>query len=179
MAVERRLLLAVGLSLLATACRTAVPSASPALSDTMGYGMQVEPGNDLERALTMLTAAGFQWAKVQIRWEAVEREPGNVNWLLTDTVADAAYARGVKLLFSVVTAPRWARPADSDFSVPGPPADPRELAAFLGSMAARYKGKVHAYEIWNEQNLWYEWGGRGRLNAAQYVELLRLSYQAI
>ncbi|HLF09202.1 MAG TPA: hypothetical protein VI789_07635 [Dehalococcoidia bacterium] len=176
---ERRLFLAAGLVLLTTACLTNGSSPSRPVPDTMGYGMQVEPGNNLERALTVLAAAGFQWAKVQVRWENIEREPGNVNWLLTDTVADAAYAHGVKLLFSVVTAPRWARPVDSDFSVPGPPADPHEFAAFLGSMAARYKGKVHAYEIWNEQNLWYEWGGRGRLHAAQYVDMLRLSYQAI
>jgi hypothetical protein len=46
-------------------------------------------------------------------------------------------------------------------------------------MARRYKGRIHAYEVWNEQNLWYEWGGRGRLNATQYVDLLKLSYQAI
>jgi len=39
---------------------------------------------------------------------------------------------------------------------------------------------VHAYEIWNEQNLYYEWGGLGnKLNAARYVELLKVAYQAI
>jgi len=39
---------------------------------------------------------------------------------------------------------------------------------------------VHAYEIWNEQNLWYEWGGKDkRLNAAQYLELLKAAYKAI
>jgi len=176
---ERRLFLAAGLVLLTTACLTNGSSPSRPVPDTMGYGMQVEPGNNLERALTVLAAAGFQWAKVQVRWENIEREPGNVNWLLTDTVADAAYAHGVKLLFSVVTAPRWARPVDSDFSVPGPPADPHEFAAFLGSMAARYKGKVHAYEIWNEQNLWYEWGGAGKMNAGDYVALLKAAHAAI
>jgi len=85
---ERRLFLAAGLVLLTTACLTNGSSPSRPVPDTMGYGMQVEPGNNLERALTVLAAAGFQWAKVQVRWENIEREPGNVNWLLTDTVTD-------------------------------------------------------------------------------------------
>jgi hypothetical protein len=147
------------------------------VSQRLLYGMQVEPGNDLDRALTMLTAAGFGWAKVQVRWEDIEREPGNVNWKLVDDAVEATQKHGVKLLASIVTAPRWARPPNTDFSVPGPPADPNEFASFLGSMATRYKGHIHAYEIWNEQNLWYEWGGMGRLNAGDYDNLLRLSYQ--
>jgi hypothetical protein len=50
----------------------------------------------------------------------------------------------------------------------------------MREMAARYKGRVRAYEIWNEQNLYYEWGGRGgKLNAGRYVEMLRLAYNAV
>jgi hypothetical protein len=113
-------------------------------SQRLQYGMQVEPGNDLDRAMTMLTGAGFGWAKVQVRWEAIEREPGNVNWQVVEEAVAATQRHNVKLLASVVTAPRWARPANTDFSVPGPPADPNELAAFLGEMAKRYEGKVHA-----------------------------------
>jgi hypothetical protein len=37
---------------------------------------------------------------------------------------------------------------------------------------------VRAYEIWNEQNLAGEWGG-GRINAGQYVELLKMAHTAI
>ncbi len=50
----------------------------------------------------------------------------------------------------------------------------------MRQMAARYKGRVKAYEIWNEQNLYYEWGGRGgKLNAGRYVQLLAAAYNAI
>jgi hypothetical protein len=38
---------------------------------------------------------------------------------------------------------------------------------------------VQAIEIWNEQNLWYEAGGVGRINAANYVQLLQASYRTI
>lgn len=142
--------------------------------------MQIEPGNNMPLALNMLTAAGFGWTKVQLRWEELEPSKGNIQWGLIDSVVNAAQARGVNLLLSIVTAPRWSRPGNTDFSVPGPPANPQDYADFVRAIATRHKGKVMAYEIWNEQNLWYEWGGRGgRLNATEYVALLRAAYQAI
>ncbi|MBI3980199.1 MAG: hypothetical protein HY331_18645 [Chloroflexi bacterium] len=156
------------------------PSAPVAAPAGFGYGMQVDPSNDPGRAMAMIREAGFSWAKIQLRWEDLERDRGNVNWGFIDEMANLASSRGVNLLFSVVTAPRWSRPGGTDFNVPGPPANLQDFANFVGAIAARHKGKVKAYEIWNEQNLWYEWGGTGRrLNAGQYVDLLRRSYAAI
>ena len=45
-------------------------------------------------------------------------------------------------------------------------------------MATRYAGRVDAYEIWNEPNLAREWGGRTP-NAAEYVNLLKVGYNAV
>src|SRR5262249_44014217 len=105
---------------------------------------------------------------------------GVIDFPKLDPVVACADAWGVNVLFSVVAAPAWARPPDTDFSVAGPPADPADLARFVGQLAARYRGRVQAYEILNEQNLWYEWGGRGgRINAAEYVRMLAASFGAI
>ena len=49
---------------------------------------------------------------------------------------------------------------------------------FMGQMAARYKGKVQAYEIWNEENLAHENGGRVA-NASFYMDMLVGASQAI
>jgi hypothetical protein len=54
----------------------------------------------------------------------------------------------------------------------------QDYADFVGAMAARFKGRIWAYEIWNEQNLHYEWGNEP-INAARYVEMLKLAYGAI
>lgn len=146
----------------------------------VGYGMQIDPGNDINRSLGLLRNAGFSWVKVQLRWENLEPSKGNISWGPIDRAVEAANAHGVRLLFSVVTAPTWARPANTDFSVPGPPANPQDFADFVGAIAARHRGKVHAIEVWNEQNVHYEWGGLGnKLNAAQYIDLLRHAYAAI
>ena len=156
------------------------PPARPAPAPPgFGYGMQIDPYNDLNRALGLVQQAGFNWVKVQVRWEDIEAVRGQIGWDKLDPIVNATSGAGINLLFSVVTAPRWARPADTDFSVPGPPANPQDYANFVGALASRYRGKVKAYEIWNEQNLWYEWGGAGRQSAPQYVALLRAAYAAI
>ena len=74
----------------------------------------------------------------------------------------------MSILVSIVKAPEWARPAGADLSVEGPPADPATYASFVGEFAARYCGRVQAIEVWNEQNLHYEWGDEP-LDARRYV----------
>ncbi|HLF08610.1 MAG TPA: LysM domain-containing protein [Dehalococcoidia bacterium] len=163
----------------ATPRPAATPTPPPVVSTGFAYGMQIEPSTDINRALAMVTDAGFGWAKAQIRWENLEGSKGAINWGYMDNIVNAARARGVKVLFSVVTAPRWARPGDTDFSVPGPPANPQDYADFVRAIAAHYPTGVDAIEVWNEQNLWYEWGGAGKMNAGDYVALLKAAHAAI
>ncbi|MCL6430760.1 MAG: cellulase family glycosylhydrolase [Anaerolineae bacterium] len=169
-----------------TAAPVSQPQTSPPPARTVGlpfdYGIQVDMVTDLnyDRILGSVQALGFRWIKQQVEWFRYNPAPGQYDWGRLDAIVDACSARGIKILFSVVKAPNWARPGDDDKSVAGPPADPNTYAEFMRQMAARYKGRVQAYEIWNEQNLWYEWGGHGhRLSAAKYVELLRAAYYAI
>jgi hypothetical protein len=96
-----------------------------------------------------------------------------------DEIINAYNANGIQVLLSIPKAPDWARPADDDRSVEGPPQDPGQYATFVAAVAGRYAGKAQAIEIWNEQNLWYEAGGVGRISAANYVNLLQVSYNAI
>ncbi|MEN6479795.1 MAG: NBR1-Ig-like domain-containing protein [Anaerolineales bacterium] len=143
-----------------------------------GYGIQAHLDGNIEQILSSINGLGFGWVKQQVEWFRYNPAPGQYDWGHLDQIVDAANAHGVNVLFSVVKAPSWARPAgDTD---QGPPSDPATYATFMREMAARYKGRVKAYEIWNEQNLYYEWGGRGgKLNAGKYVELLAAAYNAI
>jgi hypothetical protein len=130
------------------------------------------------RILDHVKGMGFGWVKQQVEWFRYNPAPGQYDWGGLDRIVESANAYGINVLFSVVKAPQWARPAgDTD---QGPPADPNTYGTFMREMAARYKGRVKAYEIWNEQNLYYEWGGRGgKLNAGRYVQLLSVAYNAI
>jgi len=121
---------------------------------------------------------GFRWVKQQIEWLRYEPAKGQYNWGEIDRLVDSCNAAGLKVLLSVVKAPRWARPPHTDFSVEGPPANPQDLADFLAAMSARYCGRVQAIEVWNEQNINYEWGNEPP-DPARYVQLLAASYKAI
>ena len=45
-------------------------------------------------------------------------------------------------------------------------------------MASRYKGRIQAYQIWNEPNLAREWGEK-RPDPAGYARMLKMAYSAI
>lgn len=157
------------------------PPAPAALGSGYGfaYGIQAHAiGQDLGPIFDAIHQLGFRWLKVQVEWKNHEGVKGQYGWADIDHLVEIAQLNGVKLLLSVVKAPAWARPAGTDLSVEGPPANPQDYADFVSAMAARYRGRVQAYEIWNEQNLYYEWG-REPLDANRYVQLLKLAYQAI
>ncbi|MCG3209098.1 MAG: hypothetical protein FOGNACKC_02717 [Anaerolineae bacterium] len=143
------------------------------------YGIQVDPRGNKAQNVSLIKGMGFNWVKFQMPWKDVEGSPGNYGWGMWDDVIGSYASAGIKVLLSIPKAPDWARPGDDDKSVEGPPADPATYANFVAKVAERYKGKVQAIEIWNEQNLYYEAGGQGRINAAAYTELLKQSYNAI
>jgi len=142
------------------------------------YGMQahmyLSSGEQL-RALDMVTGAGFNWLKQQVRWEYAEPAKGQIDWGGLDDIVNNAAAKGVNPLLSVVTSPSWSR---GDRRTDGPPDNYNDFGDFLAALATRYKGKVKAYEVWNEQNFSREWGG-GTISAGGYVELLKVAYTRI
>jgi hypothetical protein len=123
---------------------------------------------------------GFNWFKQQIEWKRFESAgPGQIDWGAMDEIVNAAGSRGVSVLFSIVKAPAWARESGFDGSVEGPPVDPQTYANFVGAVAGRYCGQsLKAIEVWNEQNLHYEWGNKP-LNAQEYVNLLAPAFNSI
>jgi spore germination protein YaaH len=156
------------------------PPAVAPVNVPFGYGIQADPRGNTAANIGHIKGMGFDWVKFQMAWKDVESGgPGDYTWGMWDELMNAYSANGIKILLSIPKAPDWARPFDDDKSVEGPPEDPGKYAQFVALVADRYRGKVQAIEIWNEQNLWYEAGGMGRINAANYVQLLQMSYQTI
>jgi len=130
------------------------------------------------RIIQAVLDIGFRWIKVQIEWKAFEPAKGQINWGEMDRIVNDVNSAGLKLLFSIVKAPKWARSPNSDLSVEGPPANPQDYADFVGAVASRYCGKVQAIEVWNEQNINYEWGNEPP-DPGRYVQLLAAAYRSI
>ena len=83
---------------------------------------------------------------------------------------------GLEVFLRVDRTPTWARPTDTTGS--HPPLDLDAFARYLEALAARYRGRVAAYELWNEPNLSLEWD-ETYPDPAYYVELLRVARPAI
>jgi len=154
----------------------AVAAPKPAGGGSFGYGVQVNPYNNAFLA-GKIQGMGFNWVKFQLPWKDFEGGgPGQRNW--PDDTIGTYNGAGIQILVSIVKAPNWARPGNTDFGVEGPPSDPATYASFVGEFAGRYCGRVQAIEVWNEQNLHYEWGNQA-LDPAAYMALLKPAYAAI
>ncbi len=145
-----------------------------------GYGIQAHLiGVNIEQAMVATRNLGFNWLKQQVRWNVTEPENDVYRWNDLDLIVDRATYSDIHLLFSVVTSPEWARETGFDDTVDGPPSNPADLASFLQELAGRYCGtSLRAIEVWNEQNLYYEWGNLP-LSAEDYVSLLAQASTAI
>ncbi len=156
----------------------AVRSAAPGFFD---YGIQahIDSPAMAAKVMDMIKLMHFNWVKQQIEWFRFERNKGQIDWGLMDLVVNAADQKGVKVMFSIVKAPDWARPPSTDFGVEGPPQNPQDYADFVRAVASRYCGRsLKAIEVWNEQNLHYEWGNEP-IDPARYMQLLKAAYTAI
>ncbi len=169
-----------------TSTFTPVPSPSPTLRPTrtplplppprppLIYGVAVHLYElDRGRALDLAREAGFGWVRQQIWWRYLEPWKGHYLWADLDDIVAQAEARDLKVLLSIVRAPGWA--AGGGY---GLPADPEDLGDLLYAMASRYRGRVQAYEIWNEPNLAHENAGRV-VEPERYVDLLSVAYRRI
>ncbi len=155
---------------------TPPPDVDDGLRRLDGYGFQAHLYNQ-DRGLIVdrTIEAGFDWLKQQVEWYHTEPiEKGGFDWRELDKVVAAVSSAGLKLLLSVVRAPDWALGDRSH----GPPGDPLDLRDFMQALAERYRGHVHAYELWNEANLAREWG-YGRIDAGEFVELMLAGNQGV
>ncbi|MBN1977148.1 MAG: cellulase family glycosylhydrolase [Anaerolineae bacterium] len=151
--------------------------------EVFGYGIAIHgTGGPLELMdywMGQVDSLGLGWVKQQVRWGFFEGNPGEMDWSGYDAVVDSANKANLKVMLSVVEAPVWTRTYFDDNPEKAPPDDLAKYAEFLGRLVDRYKGRIHAIEVWNEQNLDREWDTAEGVSAERYVEMLRLSYQAI
>jgi len=143
------------------------------------YGMQIFPWWRPEvasRDFQMVAEAGFGWAKVNFGWREIEGAgKGVCDWSRTDEIVRMAEESGIDLVIRVDHQPAWA---GGGFPLNGPPDNLQHIADFFGILATRYRGRIRAYQVWNEPNLAREWGGKVP-DPTAYAQMLRVCYAAI
>jgi hypothetical protein len=151
----------------------------PALGMNVFLEQEVEPARR-QRSLDLLQAAGVTWIRQELPWEQIEpvakgetTDPtfGGSTWAKFDDIVERASASGMHLVLRLDTSPRWALPPDATDGL-SPPDSYDDYFDFVSQVATRYRGKVAAYQVWNEPNLTSEWGHKPP-DAASYARLLR------
>ncbi len=127
------------------------------------------------RDLGLIREAGFDWVKQTFAWRDIELEKGKYDWSRADRVVFLATEVFThNLIVRLDREPWWDRrdyPLNQGIAA-GPPRDLQNFYDFCGVIAARYKGKVAAYQVWNEPNLAREWGGVAP-DVLEYVAMLK------
>jgi hypothetical protein len=157
------------------------PHKAAALEQRPAVGVQFHATwsdyTDAQRAevLDKLAAAGVKWVRIDLGWASLEeRGPGLTSqWYLelADRAVDQARARGLRVLCTLWATPGWAN-GNAGRNVP--PSDPGAYARAAAFAAAHFRGRVAAWEVWNEPNLPDFFAG----DAGRYAQLLRAAYPA-
>jgi hypothetical protein len=174
----------------------ALVAAAPARADAPVPGVQAHllwsgvDAADADRQLDAAAGAGARLVRVDVGWASLE-PAGKGRWSAwelsrLDHVVAAAARRGLRLLLTLWETPCWASSAPESLrqGCAGAwwergvqrhaPADARDYADALAFLAARYRGRVAAWEIWNEPNAASYL--RSEAPARDYAALVRASY---
>lgn len=150
---------------------------------------------DLENELARAHELHANVVRTEFAWRAFQPTgPGALNptaVAVADGVVNRAHRLGIKLILTLDSTPCWASSAPADLmascspSDPNPaagaypPADPNTFAKFAAALAARYRGKVEAIEVWNEPDHEKQYYFAGPDKPRRYAAILRAAYPAI
>lgn len=166
------------------------------------YGVNTFLNQEVEAAkveaqLRMISEAGIRWIRQEFPWQDIEvdgrgqfTDSRNVDaigvvdaWLKYDRIVDLAEKYDIKIQARLSAPPAWSR-AEVDLLGLGPPDDFQDFVNFATAVAERYQGRVQHFQIWNEPNIFPEWGStpdgaHKPVNPEAYTEMLCRTYDAL
>ena len=145
-----------------------VPQDSPVCVD-MATAWFYDTTLEWQKYSNIATLAGINVIRDRIRWREMEpsKEVFTTAYTKYDETADIQTAMGLKVLQVFHDKPSWS-PVYGEAC----PEDLRDLYKFCKEMAIRFKGRVHAWEPWNEGNC----SGFGGMTIDELVNLQKAAY---
>ncbi len=170
------------------------PEIVPALAQVNPYGVntflqqEVEPAKR-ERQVQMIAEAGFHWIRQEFPWEDIEihgrgdfedrrNDPPRSAWEKYDHIVALAEQYGLEIQARLSNPPAWSRADGNARGTFAPPDDIQDFVNYAVTVAERYRGRIRAYQVWNEPNIYPEWGEQN-VDAAAYTDLLCRTYEAL
>jgi len=142
---------------------------------------EVEPWKR-ERTVEMAQQAGLGWAKQQFAWaeieplrkgEFIDPVSGESSWEKFDRLVDLYRANGLQVIARLDRAPAWARIEGTRAETP--PASFEDFGDFVYAFVEHFRGRVQYIQIWNEPNIYPEWGEQAA-DPESYTEMLKIAY---
>lgn len=123
---------------------------------------------------------GFSHIKQNFAWRDLEPAPGQWDFSNVERFMAEAQRRNIRVIGRLGQVPDWAAgiAQASSYRTDTPPASLADWASYCATVAETLRGRIVAYQIWNEPNLRREWGDR-EPNAAEYVAVLAACSEAI
>lgn len=117
--------------------------------------------------LKLYNQANIGWLRTGFVWSQINRKKGEWDFAKHDSVVDQCEKSGVKIMGLLHGAPQWAEPVIENLDT---------WREFVRTTVTRYKGRVPAWQMWNEPNLESFWKSP---NPEHYAALLKVSYEEI
>lgn len=161
---RRSFLAAAGLTALAASTAGSVVAAPAAFAGvtptdpragagfSLNSGILWESAESRSRSLDLVAAMGATSIRLDLSWYWAERSSGKFDWSLFDPIINGAQSRGLSVLAVLGSAPPWAATNPKDGKAHNRPASLTTWERYVKTAAKRYRGKIFAYEIWNEPN---------------------------
>lgn len=177
------------------------PTADIAHTDVPIFGVNTFLQNEAlpevrAEALHLAAEAGFHFVRQQFVWEDIEIHgkgdfedrrndltgdgvPDPVDaWAKYDQIVDLSEAEGLELIARIGNPPSWTRALTDTIGTKAPPDNFADYADFAGAVVERYQGRIHYVQLWNEPNIYDEWGEQDASPEA-YTQMLCLAYDRV
>ncbi len=146
---------------------TLTPPATPVPPSLFGMHIHhmVSPnGSDPLTPWPSIQVSEWRLWDARVTWPDLEPSKGKWQFENLDRSLALAEAHHAGVLLTLGLTPRWAsaRPQEPSGYAPGNAAEPSDMndwRTFVRTVATRYKGRIRAYEIWNEPNVTRFWTG--------------------
>lgn len=172
-------------------------------NDIFPYGINTFLEQETEEAkqrvmVQMIRDAGFGWIRQEFPWFDIEVDgrgqftdsrvdvtgDGVIDtisaWEKYDRIVALAEEAGLGMIVRLSTPPNWSRAVTADtYAGPkAPPDDYQDFVNYAVAVAERYRGQIRYYQVWNEPNIYPEWG-EDFVNPVDYTRLLCMTYTAL
>lgn len=153
---------------------------------------EVEPQKRTEQ-VRLIAAAGFGWIRQEFPWQDIEiAAKGDFSdcrntaatggcissWLKYDQIMADADTYGLRIVARLSSPPAWSRADGEARGSFAPPDRLEDFADFAAAVAEHYRGRITAYQIWNEPNIYPEWGNQPA-DPEAYTALLCAAYRRL